>query len=154
VIRLPLSQSELRRVVRDIAAGEERWLTLVRYTSDTRWYQRLVAGDDHDVWLISWLPGQGTGFHDHGSSSGAFAVAQGALHEWAAPGGLPDMRGTIVLQGEAKSFGPWYVHHVINSSAQPAVSIHAYSPPLMSMSRFELTTMGLQRVTVETAGRW
>ena len=32
-------------------------------------------------WLLSWLPGQGTGLHDHGGSAGAFAVVRGTLHE-------------------------------------------------------------------------
>src|SRR3712207_8332217 len=33
------------------------------------------------VWLLSWLPGQGTGLHDHGGSAGALAVVRGTLSE-------------------------------------------------------------------------
>ncbi|SES82853.1 hypothetical protein [Geodermatophilus poikilotrophus] len=29
------------------------------------------------VWLLPWLPGQGTGLHDHGGSAGASAVVRG-----------------------------------------------------------------------------
>ena len=50
-----------------------------------RWYQRLLREDDQEVWLLSWLPGQRTGFHDHGRSAGAFTVVQGCLRERTAP---------------------------------------------------------------------
>ena len=150
----PLSQTRLRRVVTDLAAREQQWLNLVRYTEESRWYQRLARADDYEVWLLSWLPGQGTGFHDHGGSSGAFTVTQGALQELTAPDGRPNPVAATMTQGAARSFGPWYVHHVINASAQPAVSVHAYSPPLESMRRFGFSPDGQIRVTVETAGRW
>ena len=57
--------------------------------------------------------------------------------------------------GRARSFGPRHVHEVVNESAAPAVSIHAYSPPLAGMRRYELTRSGLVLAAVETAGeRW
>jgi predicted metal-dependent enzyme (double-stranded beta helix superfamily) len=151
---MALSQTQLRQVVRDVAAREQEWSGLVRYAEEPRWYQRLSREDDHEVWLLSWLPGQGTGFHDHGGSAGAFAVARGELQEWTAPGGRPSPVAATRAQGEARSFGSWYVHHVINASAEPAVSVHAYSPPLESMRRFEFGPAGLLRVTTEQAGRW
>jgi hypothetical protein len=150
----PLSQAYLRHVVRGLAADAERWLSLVRYAEERRWYQRLVWDDDHEVWLLSWLPGQGTGFHDHGGSAGAFAVARGALRELTALGGRPNPVGVTMPQGQVRSFGSWYVHDVINASAHPAVSVHAYSPPLELMRRFELSPAGLRQTTTETAGRW
>ena len=33
------------------------------------------------VWLLSWLPQQGTPLHDHGTSAGAFSVVRGTLTE-------------------------------------------------------------------------
>jgi len=126
----------------------------VLYTEHPRWYYRPAAAGDYEVWPPSWLPGQGTGFHDHGGSSGAFTVARGALQEWTATGGRPNPVAATMVQGAARSFGPWYVHHVINASAQPAVSVHADSPPLETMRRFEFSPDGLMRVNTETAGRW
>ena len=105
------------------------------------------------MWLLSWLPGQRTGFHDHGESSGAFTVARGTLRERAAPGCRPGP-SVGVSPGEARSFGPRYVHDVINASVHPAVSVHAYSPPLTRMRRFEFGPAGLERVSTETAERW
>ena len=152
--RTQLSQARLQQIVTGLAASDQQWRDLVVYTEYPRWYHRLASADDYEVWLLSWLPGQGTGFHDHGSSSGAFTVAQGALQEWTAPGGRPNPVAATMAQGAVRSFGPWYVHHVINASAQPAVSVHAYSPPLESMRRFEFSPDGQVRVTTETAGRW
>jgi len=152
--RTPLSQARLRQVVTDLAVCDRQWRDLVLYTEHPRWYRRLAGADDYEVWLLSWLPGQGTGFHDHGGSSGAFTVAQGALQEWTAPGGRPNPVAATMAQGAVRSFGPWYVHHVINASAQPAVSVHAYSPPLESMRRFEFSPDGQVHVTTETAGGW
>jgi predicted metal-dependent enzyme (double-stranded beta helix superfamily) len=152
--RPALSQARLRQVAADVAAREQEWSGLVRYSQEPRWYRRLSWAEDHEVWLLSWLPGQGTGFHDHGGSSGAFTVAQGALQEWTATGDRPNRVAATMAQGAVRSFGPWYVHHVINASVQPAVSVHAYSPPLESMRRFEFSPDGQTLVTTETAGRW
>ena len=149
----PLSQARLRQVVRGLAAREHEWLGLVRYDPGRRWYQRLTCDEDHEVWLLSWLPGQLTGFHDHGESAGAFTVARGTLRERTAPGHHPGPSAPVA-RGEVRSFGPWYVHDVINASVQPAVSVHAYSPPLVSMRRFEFGPAGLERVSTETAARW
>ena len=115
----PLSQVRLRQLVQGLAAREHEWLSLVRYDRNRRWYQRLTWDDDHEVWLLSWLPGQRTGFHDHGDSAGAFAVARGILRERTAAGRRPGP-SVPVLRGEVRSFGPRHVHDVINASVQPA----------------------------------
>lgn len=149
----PLSQVRLRQIVQGLAAREHEWLSLVRYEGTRRWYQRLACDDALRCGRANWLPWQRTGFHDHGGSSGAFMVARGALRERAAPGGRPGAAVTVA-RGEARSFGPWYVHDVTNASARPAVSRHAYSPPLTSMRRFEPGPAGLVCVGTETAARW
>jgi predicted metal-dependent enzyme (double-stranded beta helix superfamily) len=135
--------SQLALTVQAIADTPSRWLGLIRYDPGRRWYLRLAKDDEHEIWLLSWLPGQRTGFHDHGASAGAFAVAIGALSERTAPGGRPEPTGRIRPQGAVRSFGPRYVHDVANLSAQPAVSVHAYSPPLASMRHFQTGDGGL-----------
>ena len=54
--------------------------------------------------------------------------------------------------GVTRSFGPQHVHEVVNTRPRPAVSIHAYSPPLAGMRRYELTPGGLMLAAVEAAG--
>jgi predicted metal-dependent enzyme (double-stranded beta helix superfamily) len=150
----PLRRTRLADLVR-LAAATGEWSALVRYTEDERWYHRLERGENHEVWLLSWLPGQRTGFHDHCGSSGAFVVVQGELLERTPAAGRPRPAAAAFPAGRARSFGPRHVHEVVNDSAAPAVSIHAYSPPLAGMRRYELTQSGLVLAAVENAGeRW
>jgi predicted metal-dependent enzyme (double-stranded beta helix superfamily) len=139
----PLSQAQLRQLASGLASQPGSWISEVRYCAHRRWYQLLEQRDDYEVWLLSWLPGQQTGFHDHGRSAGAFAVANGCLEERRAPGRRPETRGTVLTAGSARSFGPWYIHNVLNTSGYPAVSVHAYSPPLTTMHRFEVAASRL-----------
>jgi predicted metal-dependent enzyme (double-stranded beta helix superfamily) len=152
--RPAVSDACLRGLVLDLAASPQYWLHLVRYDPARRWYQRLLREEDREVWLLSWLPGQQTGFHDHGRSAGAFTVAQGLLRERTAPGGRPEATGATLAPGSVKSFGPRYVHDVRNESVAPALSVHAYSPPLATMDRFDVSGGRLVRAAAETAGQW
>jgi len=145
----PLSPAWLAETVRRVAENSGEWIGLVRYDAEDRWYCRLARDEEHEVWLLSWLPGQRTGFHDHGASAGAFAVARGSLREHAAPGGRPDRVGTTYPAGTVKAFGTHYVHDVTNASALPTVSVHAYSPPLATMRRFAVSPAGLLFTTGE-----
>jgi hypothetical protein len=152
--RQRLGRARLAGLVR-VAASAGEWAGLVRYTEGERWYQRLERGENHEVWLLSWLPGQRTGFHDHCGSSGAFTVVQGELRERTPAAGRPALVSAAFPAGRVRPFGPRHVHEVVNETAAPAVSIHAYSPPLAGMRRYELTGRGLVLAAVETAGeRW
>ncbi|MEV4671358.1 MULTISPECIES: cysteine dioxygenase [Actinomadura] len=124
------------------------WLPRVRLSPQGRWYGRLRRDGDHEIWLINWPPGQTTGLHDHGGSRGAFAVALGSLQERDL-GAVRD-----VTPGGSRAFGAEYVHEVRNVSAAPAVSVHAYSPPLSSMNRYDLADGRLVRLVTEEAGQW
>ena len=117
--RPAVSDAHLRQLVLDVAVRPEHWLHLVRYDPGRRWYERLPWAGDQDVWLLSWLPGQYTGFHDHGRSAGAFTVVQGCLRERTAPRGRPDPVGAALQPGAARAFGPWYIHDVANDTLQP-----------------------------------
>lgn len=126
-----------RFFAREVEAGS---YPFVRFDADRRWHQRIYRDRGIDVWLISWLPSQGTELHDHGGSSGAFTVLAGELSE-AVPVGTR-IRESVVPSGRTVSFGPRYVHDVRNLAALPAVSVHAYSPPLTSMTFYDLGTAG------------
>ena len=123
---------ELAEIV-SLFASSDGWIDKVRLRAEGRWYERLYQGPDYDIWVISWLPGQSTGFHDHGASSGAFVVATGILEEH-----RPDERTCVIHPGKPRAFGPDYTHDVRNVSLAPAISIHAYSPPLNEMNEYEL----------------
>lgn len=148
-----LSRQQLAAEVRRFAARSTDWLSRVRLDPAGRWYERIVLDEGHEVWLISWLPGQSTGFHDHGGSTGAFTVVWGALDERM-------VRSASVLvnsvgAGTVRAFGPKYVHDVMNTSAASvAVSVHAYSPPLAKMTRYDLTESGLVVTSTDGADNW
>ncbi|WP_182877547.1 cysteine dioxygenase [Microbispora sp. H10670] len=143
-----LTRTRLAGIAHALATSPDEWIQRVRLSTDGRWYERLHGDDDHEIWLISWLPGQSTGFHDHGGSRGAFAVALGSLREH-------DVTVERDLHaGDAREFGPDYVHEVRNVSTAPAVSVHVYSPPLSTMSRYDLTDGRLTKVAEEGAEQW
>ena len=114
-------------LARSIAADREAWAPLVRYDTTSRWYHRLRTGPGYEVWLLSWVPGQGSGRHDHGPSSGVLTVLEGELTEHAGA------RRRTLTAGAQRVFAPGYVHEVVNDALTPAVSLHIYFPGLTEM---------------------
>jgi predicted metal-dependent enzyme (double-stranded beta helix superfamily) len=146
-----LSPARLGQLVREIVAAEQSWRSIVLFSAERRWYRRLVLADDHEIWLLSWLPGQHTGFHDHGEARGAFAVAQGELRETLARPGRNHVRNRCASAGSVTTFGAQHLHNVSNAATVPAISVHAYSPPLTAMRRYEMTAAGLAMVSTDRA---
>jgi rhodanese-related sulfurtransferase len=119
-----------------------------------RWFTRLYADDEIDVWLISWVPGHTTELHDHGGSLGALTVLTGALHEYRWSG--ESLHRRRLEAGDQAAFPLGWVHDVIGAPAlaEPAspqtLSVHAYSPPLTAMSYYEVTDQQrLRRIRTE-----
>jgi quercetin dioxygenase-like cupin family protein len=123
----PATVAEFAGLARSVAADRAQWEHLVEYDATTRWYHRLRTGPGYEVWLLSWVPGQGSGPHDHGRSSGVLTVLEGTLTERTG-------RGTRALgAGAQRVFAPGYVHEVVNDALEPAVSLHIYYPGLTQM---------------------
>jgi hypothetical protein len=146
----PLSIRELvdltGHIAAEVAAGDHE----VRFDPVQRWHTRLRAGAYADVWLISWPQHQAAELHDHCGSIGALTVVQGTLteHRW-----LPSQRGSGGLvprrlrTGSHAGFPIGYVHDVVNLDQVPALSVHAYSPPLTAMSYYEIDdSFALRRI--------
>jgi predicted metal-dependent enzyme (double-stranded beta helix superfamily) len=146
-----LNPIELLDYARFVAGEVLAHRYLVSYDGARRWHQRLYRDQRVDLWLISWLPSQGTQLHDHGGSAGAFAVLSGELAEAiyqpgaAGSGTRPALVERRRVSGSGTGFGPHYVHDVRNLSQEPAVSVHAYSPPLTSMSFYDVDDSGALR---------
>ncbi|MEZ5129639.1 MAG: cysteine dioxygenase family protein [Micropruina glycogenica] len=88
--------------------------------------------NDVDLWLLTWTTAQGTELHDHGDSEAAFAVISGVLSETR----VRDDE-LVVLErrpGAVVSVLPGELHDVRNELPEPAISIHAYSPRLATMT--------------------
>lgn len=123
----PSTVAEFVGLARSIAADRTQWAHLVEYDATTRWYHRLRTGPGYEVWLLSWVPGQGTGMHDHGNSSGVLTVLEGELTERTEKG------ARLLTDGAQRVFAPGYAHDVVNDSLEPAVSLHVYYPGLTDM---------------------
>ncbi|MFI6083643.1 cysteine dioxygenase [Streptomyces sp. NPDC051217] len=123
----PGTVAEFAGLARAIAADRSRWATLVEYDAVSRWYHRLSTGPGYEVWLLSWVPGQGSGPHDHGHSSGVLTVLGGELTE------RTERASRSLAGGAQRVFAPGYVHEVVNDSIEPAVSLHIYFPGLTEM---------------------
>jgi predicted metal-dependent enzyme (double-stranded beta helix superfamily) len=153
-----LTPPQLAAEVRRLISAPADWVARVRLDPEGRWYEQIPVTDACELWLISWLPGQSTGFHDHGGANGAFGVVWGQLDEHVVPRGAAASVASAarpVAAGAVRSFGPRHVHDVRNSSAgSVAVSVHAYSPPLSAMTRYNLTAGGLVPVRTEGADDW
>jgi predicted metal-dependent enzyme (double-stranded beta helix superfamily) len=154
-----LTPQQLAAEVRRLTSAPAQWVTRVRLDPEGRWYEQIRVSDACELWLISWLPGQSTGFHDHGGANGAFGVVWGELDEHTVARGtdglLQGSGAKSVRAGKVRSFGPRHVHDVRNSSSgSVAVSVHAYSPPLSAMTRYDLTAGGLVPIRTEGTDDW
>ncbi len=144
------SPQALLDLVGAVADDPSRWRDAVRFDAGRRHWSRLPAPDGAELWLLTWLPDQSTDLHDHGPSAAALTVVAGLLEEVRAdPVGR--RTSTVLRPGDGVHLVPGVVHDVGNRGTEPAVSVHAYSPPLSSMSFYEATASGLQQVrTVAT----
>jgi rhodanese-related sulfurtransferase len=129
-------------------AASDGWLEKVRLSAKGRWRRRVEHGADYDLWLHSWLPGQATGVDKYVGSSSAMAVAMGVLE--ARSGEMP-LR--MIAAGETCAFRPGDAYELRNTSQAPAVSIHAYSPPLRDRKTLKPESDDeSQRTPASTAG--
>lgn len=141
-----LSSSELCALVRAYADDPSSWAPYLRYPGEgeDRWWTRLQSAAGVDVWLLSWLPGHTTEFHDHGASVAAFQVVQGALLE-VRPSTSSESGVHTRHAGDLALVPAGDIHDVI--SDQVAVSIHAYSPPLDQMTYYRVGEDGVLEAT-------
>jgi predicted metal-dependent enzyme (double-stranded beta helix superfamily) len=139
-----LTREELGAVAAALAARGELWEQLVRHDPVQRVYEELLTDKHLSVWLICWGKGHDTGFHDHDGSAGAVSVVSGHLREERLRiGGPPSV--VELGPGSAFDFESTDIHRVVNPAGEPAVSLHAYSPPLRGMGSYEVGPTGALR---------
>ncbi|HEY2637167.1 MAG TPA: cysteine dioxygenase family protein [Solirubrobacteraceae bacterium] len=129
-----LSTAELRDVAASLAADVALWRPHVHADPSRRTFHALRRDPDVTVWLICWMPGHDTGFHDHDGAAGAVAVVQGSVVEERLR--LDGSRPVEYGPGQTLGFGPADIHRVAHATGAPAVTIHAYSPALRRMGAY------------------
>ena len=146
--RRPVGPDDLAGVVARFASTGGLWRPYVRHDPTRRCYVRLAWTPEHEVWLLCWELGQAVDLHDHGGSAGAFVVTEGLLREEYVD--AAELRRLRVRPGLVRSFPAGHVHTVWNPGPGAATSIHAYAPPLRSMTFYARdTAAGLQPTHVE-----
>lgn len=147
-----LDLSQLRGLVKSIAGQPELWVPLAVVDPARRRYRLIYEDERIDVWVLSWMPGQGTGFHDHDNSSVALMCVQGAILEKQLR--LPTGSSNVNMSpGTVRTGGPGYIHSVTHLEGQPAVSLHAYSPPLKQVGQYVVNEEGILQRSIQHGRR-
>src|SRR3954464_4617936 len=76
-----LTEQEVADLAAVLGRREDLVRPLVHHREDERHCASLYADEHVGIWVISWMPGHDTGFHDHAGSHGAVAVVQGRVRE-------------------------------------------------------------------------
>jgi hypothetical protein len=137
-----LSEDALRRLVLEVASLPRLFADLVVGDPEVRWWMTLHLEERFDLRVLSWEQNQESDWHDHGGSSGAFVVTSGSLRERSRGADHVSIAERRLLVGESATFGPSHVHDVLFESGSPAVSIHAYSPPLTGLTYYDHSPLG------------
>jgi mannose-6-phosphate isomerase-like protein (cupin superfamily) len=139
---------ELERFVRGLAAMPELWRDHVRHSDDLRVYEQIWDDEDVNAWVICWSEDQDTGFHDHDESAAAIAVIAGHVRdERLTLGGGRSGSGAgrsacELAPGDVFTVPPVAIHRVLHVGEAPAVTIHAYSPPLKRTGAYRVGPNG------------
>lgn len=132
----PLAPELLHDIAAGIAASGV-WRHVVRHDAEERHPVLLLGTEAYEVWVIGWTTGQRAPLHDHGPRvAGALAVVEGELTEQ-----RPLVDDRRVGAGEVHDLPAGLVHEIRNDEAAPATSIHVYSPPLRTMTRYDERTL-------------
>jgi predicted metal-dependent enzyme (double-stranded beta helix superfamily) len=132
--------ADLTDVLAAWTARSELWRPLVRHDPEERTYFQLHGDEQVELYLICWMSGHDTGFHDHDQSAAAIAVLDGTVSEERLSFGGPVSR--LLEAGDHVTIAPEAIHRVRHAGAGPAVTIHAYSPPLHRVGTYEVAADG------------
>jgi predicted metal-dependent enzyme (double-stranded beta helix superfamily) len=147
-----LSPAELEEVARSISERPDIWERLVRVDAERRRYELVYEDERMDAWVLSWMPGQATGFHDHDVSGVGLAVARGTVREdWMRYGG--DSVERQLRPGDARHGAPGYIHRVQHLEGEPAVTVHVYSPRLDRVGQYRVDDDGIVRREMQPGRR-
>jgi mannose-6-phosphate isomerase-like protein (cupin superfamily) len=138
---MSLTLGELEQFASNLADSPNLWEHLVRHADDARVYELIWDDEDVNAWVICWSEDQDTGFHDHDISGAAISVISGHVREdRLALATAP--RSRIAGPGTTFTVPPVAIHRVLHTGDAPAVTIHAYSPPLARTGAYRVGSDG------------
>lgn len=107
--------------------------------------RRIVRTDRFEALVMTWLPGQCTGAHDHGGVHSVFRILSGRARETRfvqrADGLIEPVAQGELKTGEVGSDAGELIHDIRNDGVDGTllVSLHVYAPPLPELRRFTVT---------------
>jgi len=137
-----LSEAQLDELTVRVAARPDLWADLVVDDAEERWWLVLNCSANYEIRVITWERDQSTDWHDHGGSSGAFALVSGVLREGRRDADAVHVEWRRIEPGDHHGFDASFIHDVVHEEGSPAVSIHAYSPPLTVLTYYDSTPFG------------
>ena len=133
-----LSTQELEALVADLCAAD--WRDEVTHDPTERQYARVLSTENVEVWVVAWMEGHDTGFHDHDDSAAAIAVLEGAVIDERLT--LGASLATRHGAGAIFTVEPAAIHRVHHTAVEPSLTLHAYSPPLARVGTYEVAETG------------
>lgn len=120
--------------------------------SDNRYLRNLIhEGPCYQALLLCWRSGQRSPIHDHKGSACAMKVIQGkateTIFEKAATGHVYATASQDRRQGEVAASLDADIHQISNLQEECLVTLHVYSPPLLSMGSYSLFDTTVRQIT-------
>jgi quercetin dioxygenase-like cupin family protein len=132
-----LSRAELEGFVLALSARRDHWKDLIGPAPDARIYHQIWNDETVNAWLICWDRGHDTGWHDHDDSAAAIHVVEGQVQEERLT--MTERPRARLLRPGGTFFVPASaIHRVRHAGWRPAVTVHAYSPPLTRTGAYTL----------------
>ena len=120
-----LSAVELEQIAIAIRDRPELWEPLLVIDPTHRRYRLLYEDERTDIWVLCWMPGQSTGFHDHDISDVGLAIARGMVVERQLQ--LPTGATALELRpGDTRRGPAGYVHSVAHGEDEPLMKVGQY----------------------------
>lgn len=114
----------------------------VPFAADAYTRTRIFAGDSAELWLLGWLPGQGSSVHDHAGVDTAYVVLAGTLEEEIFVADDCDRahlaEARRVTVGGVVATDGFAIHRVRVVGADPLVTLHLFAPRYIAGRDFEL----------------
>jgi quercetin dioxygenase-like cupin family protein len=137
--------ADLRNLAKHLGNDRSTWRNLVRHDPLERVFERIVDEPEVEGWLICWMPGHDTGFHDHDVSSGAVTVLRGQVLEERLTVGRVGTLSSVYSAGDTFDFSPSDIHRVTHAGGEPTVTLHVYSPRIERPGAYTVSDDGVLR---------
>jgi cysteine dioxygenase len=136
---------ELMRELEHLDIGIDDVAKYLRFSEKSYARNLVQMGDWYSVLVLCWRNGQRSPIHDHAGSSCGVRILLGTatetLFDFAPNGAVKATSSRDLTQGHHTASEDSDMHQISNLQAggRELVTLHVYSPPLMTMGTYSLT---------------